>query len=321
MEEEEYSSYPPVFRHIGGHSSAAHGGGGAILPSVDLPVVDFQDLRPAALGEICREWGIFRLVNHGIPPSLSRRLHDEAKRLISLPFELKQTRFAGDPVTYFFGTPAASLPLRGVNWVEGLNIPLGGELPPTSAAGADSSYFRGLAEEFGAQSSAVARELFETLAEDLGLAGERRASSFSGAGKLLRLHRYPFSPLAGGHLGMDAHTDSSLLTLVSDGDVGGLQILHGGAWLAVDPLPGSLLVNLGDMMQAISDDQFKSVKHRVQASNGEERISICFFAFPPEDRPIRSSRYREFTYRDFKAKVQEDIQAVGFKVGLDRFRI
>ncbi|CAA6661828.1 unnamed protein product [Spirodela intermedia] len=295
MEEEEYSSYPPVFRHIGGHSSAAHGGGGAILPSVDLPVVDFQDLRPAALGEICREWGIFRLVNHGIPPSLSRRLHDEAKRLISLPFELKQTRFAGDPVTYFFGTPAAASP-----------------------SGESTG---GLAEEFGAQSSAVARELFETLAEDLGLAGERRASSFSGAGKLLRLHRYPFSPLAGGHLGMDAHTDSSLLTLVSDGDVGGLQILHGGAWLAVDPLPGSLLVNLGDMMQAISDDQFKSVKHRVQASNGEERISICFFAFPPEDRPIRSSRYREFTYRDFKAKVQEDIQAVGFKVGLDRFRI
>lgn len=107
-----------------------------------------------------------------------------------------------------------------------------------------------MAEEFGKQSSAVARELFETLAGDLGLAGEQRASSFfSGAGELLRLHRYPFSPLAGGRLGMAAHTDSSLLTLVSDGNVGGLQILHGGAWFAVDPLPGSLLVNLGDMMQ------------------------------------------------------------------------
>lgn len=142
MEGEESSSYPPVFRNLGGLSAAAVGGGCAVLPSIDLPVVDFRDMRPAALGEICREWGVFRLVNHGIPPSLSRRLHDEAKRLLCLPFEFKQTTFAGGPVSYFFGTPAVNLSPREVNWVEGLNMPLGGDLPSTAAAAADSSYFR-----------------------------------------------------------------------------------------------------------------------------------------------------------------------------------
>lgn len=70
----------------------------------------------------------------------------------------------------------------------------------------------------------------------------------------------------------------------------------------------------------MSDDEYKSVKHRVKVNKSKERISICYFVFPTDDGIIQSSRYRPFTYADFRAQVQEDIKTHGFKVGLDRFK-
>jgi len=51
----------------------------------------------------------------------------------------------------------------------------------------------------------------------------------------------------------------------------------------------------------------------------KERISLCYFAFPGEEVVIESSKYKPFTYNEFRAQVQEDIKALGHKVGLSRF--
>jgi len=70
----------------------------------------------------------------------------------------------------------------------------------------------------------------------------------------------------------------------------------------------------------MSDDKYKSVTHRVKLNSERERISICYFVFPDEDLQIQSSKYRPFSYKEFRAKVQEDIKTVGHKVGLPRFQ-
>lgn len=57
------------------------------------------------------------------------------------------------------------------------------------------------------------------------------------------------------------------------------------------------------------------------ANGSKERMSMCFFVFPKEDFKIRSLSYREFSYSEFKAQVQEDIKVTGDKVGLKRFRL
>ena len=95
-----------------------------------LPVMDLECMEMEKLGEVCREWGIFRLVNHGIPLSLLSQLEDHAKRLFGLPFESKEAVFT-TPVSYFWGTPALtksgvalSQTPQNVNWVEGFNVPL-----------------------------------------------------------------------------------------------------------------------------------------------------------------------------------------------------
>ncbi|XP_050140624.1 gibberellin 2-beta-dioxygenase 8-like isoform X2 [Malus sylvestris] len=268
-------SYPPPFRSLP-DSTQAVDLDGQVNPVHDsedpIPVVDLQSLK---LGEACEFWGIFRLVNHGVPPTLLTQLREHAKMVFSLPFESKQSLIT-NPLSYFWGTPAltpsgaalstkGSSTLQNINWVEGLNVPL-----------AQLS--------FQIDNPIIA--------------------SFSSASAW----------------GMDVHTDSSVLSILNQDEVGGLEVLKDNEWFSVNPIPNTLIVNLGDMMQAISDDKYKSVKHRVKVNRSKERVSICYFVFPGEGSVIRSSNYKPFTYRDFQNEVQQDIKSVGYKVGLERFQ-
>nr|UXG53457.1 GA2ox8 [Liriodendron chinense] len=177
-------------------------------------------------------------------------------------------------------------------------------------------------EEYGRHMVRVARQLFEALATNLAFDPMQKVSYLSDSDGLLRVYRYPCCPVTTGEVfGMDAHTDSSVLSILNQDEVGGLQVLRDLKWVDVRPIPGTLVVNLGDMMQAMSNDEYKSVKHRVVVNGRRERLSICYFGFPMEDGAIHSSKYKTFTYKEFRAKVQEDIKTTGFKVGLDRFKL
>lgn len=71
----------------------------------------------------------------------------------------------------------------------------------------------------------------------------------------------------------------------------------------------------------ISDDEYKSVKHRVKTKKNRktERHSVCYFVFPKRECVIKSSNYKPFTYSEFEAQVQADVQSHGTKIGLPRF--
>ncbi|KAL6606300.1 hypothetical protein ACP70R_041953 [Stipagrostis hirtigluma subsp. patula] len=290
---------------------------------LELPTVDLE-APGEALAAACRRLGAFRLANHGVPAELSARLFAAARdELGRASFEAKQARPG-----YFWGTPALSLRVRDVNWVEGFHLDLGRR--PTADDPSSPPPFGGdLAREYGGHMARVARALFDPLAAALGLDAGRAASYLAERDGTLRVYRYPPCPAPPfgrrrrrRPLGMEAHTDSSVLSIINQDDVGGLQVLHGGAWRGVAPAPGTLLVNLGDMARAISGDAFASVRHRVAAAGaGAGRLSLCYFAFPRDDAVLSrdGSRYRPFTYAEFREQVQADIKALGSKVGLDRF--
>lgn len=127
-------SYPPVFRQKNNDQTQMVDPNGSSVKdfqkyySDPVPLIDLQRMNLEKFGEACKDWGLFRLVNHGIPVTLMSQLQGQAKKLFSLSFESKQRVFTS-PVSYFWGTPAltpsgAALAPQNINWVEGFNVPL-----------------------------------------------------------------------------------------------------------------------------------------------------------------------------------------------------
>ncbi|KAJ8769814.1 hypothetical protein K2173_007674 [Erythroxylum novogranatense] len=294
---------------------------------VVIPVIDLENPNPEKIGGACKDWGMFRLVNHGVPLNILTQLQDHSRDLFSLSFERKQSLFT-TPLSYFWGTPAltpSGTALTGVprnmNWVEGLNIPLGLLAEFGAADNAKLHSFRVLIEEYGGHLAKLASTVFEVMAKNLNLNPQHSKSYLSESTGFVRVYRYPQCSMARESWGMDVHTDSSVISILFQDQVGGLELLKDDKWLKVKPIPHTLILNLGDMMQAISNDEYKSVKHRVKLNKWDERLSICYFVFPAEGGVIQSSKYKPFTYSDFQAQVQQDIKALGYKVGLDKFRV
>ncbi|EMS62244.1 Gibberellin 2-beta-dioxygenase 8 [Triticum urartu] len=315
------------------------------LEELELPTVDLEAEEPSLTGQLvaaCRDPGVFRLVNHGVPCDLTARLFGLARGLLELDAANK-SRLPG----YFCGTPAlAALPVKQLNWLEGLHVD--GDrchsCPDAADGEADGSalsqFMEAVSGEYVAHMARIARKLFDALASgELGLDEEQRASYLTERGSIFRAYRYPATASGRRQLGMEAHTDSSVLSILNQDMVGGLQVLCRGRgdrdkeearWLAVRPVEGALVVNVGDMLQAMSGGAYRSPEHRVVAPAWTEvdRMSLCYFAFPQEDAVIvgpasacRQEVYRAFSYGEFREQVQADVKASGSKVGLARFRV
>lgn len=89
------------------------------------------------------------------------------------------------------------------------------------------------------------------MADDLNLCPKKSDSYLSLPTGFLRVYRYLRCPMADQMLGIDVHTDSSVLSILHQDDVGGLQVYKDGEWLDAKPIPNTLIVNIGDMMQVL----------------------------------------------------------------------
>ncbi|KAI4970538.1 DIBOA-glucoside dioxygenase BX6-like [Hordeum vulgare subsp. vulgare] len=255
-----------------------------------IPVVDLSRPRPevvAAVRAAAGTAGFFQLVNHGVPEAAMDGMQAAVRRFNEEPPEGKApyyTRDAARRVRYNCNADLFRTQLgkwRDTIYME--DVDRKGEeeddeelLPPA---------FRGVAPGYTAEMRALGRALFELLSEALGV---RRGYLEEEAGCLEALsvsgHYYPACPEPHLTLGAVRHTDPGFLTVLLQDGVGGLQVLvdDGGgkpaAWAAVPAVPGALVVNVGDFLQLVSNDMFKSVTHRVVSNSVGPRVSVaCFF--------------------------------------------
>ncbi|MCJ1226261.1 hypothetical protein MMC12_002911 [Toensbergia leucococca] len=167
--------------------------------------------------------------------------------------------------------------------------------------------FRAFTTKFYWELRKTAQMILEAFAEGLNLTEEEKKQIFrahSGHNNQLRLLHYP--PVPAGDLEkqivarMPAHTDWSSFTLLFQDDCGGLELEdphQEGKFLPAKPVPNALVLNIGDMLQRLSNDTFISATHRVTLPplqdrfNGAQRLtrarySIPYFVAPDSDTLI-----------------------------------
>jgi isopenicillin N synthase-like dioxygenase len=102
---------------------------------------------------------------------------------------------------------------------------------------------------------------------------------------LFRIFRYPPGDDVG--WGVAEHTDYGLLTILAQDRHGGLEVRGPDGWLAVPAGPDVLVVNLGDMLDRMTEGRYRSTPHRVRNTSGHERLSFPFFVDPSWDAVCR----------------------------------
>ncbi|AES92685.2 putative aminocyclopropanecarboxylate oxidase [Medicago truncatula] len=102
-----------------------------------------------------------------------------------------------------------------------------------------------------------------------------------------KVSNYPPCPKPDLIKGLRAHTDAGgIILLFQDDKVGGLQLLKDGQWIDVPPMRHSIVINLGDQIEVITNGKYKSVLHRVIAQTDGKRMSIASFYNPGNDAVI-----------------------------------
>uniref|UniRef100_A0A803R7G0 Fe2OG dioxygenase domain-containing protein n=1 Tax=Cannabis sativa TaxID=3483 RepID=A0A803R7G0_CANSA len=155
--------------------------------------------------------------------------------------------------------------------------------------------------------------LFELLSEALGLDPNYLSNIGCAEGLFVLGHYYPPCPQPELTMGTTKHSDNDFITLLLQDDLnGGLQVLKDNKWFDVPPVSGALVINIGDILQLITNDKFKSNEHRVLASKNGPRISVASFfstnmlptskVFGPIKELLsenNSPKYKEITLRDY----------------------
>lgn len=137
---------------------------------------------------------------------------------------------------------------------------------------------------------ALARRIVSAFAVGLGLAPDYFDADFARPTTFLRLLHYPPQPVsrADDEFGSAPHTDYGCITLLAQDDSGGLQVRSAeGTWLDARPIPGTFVLNAGDLMPRWTNGRFKSTPHRVINLSGGDRYSIPYFYDPSMDAVVQ----------------------------------
>ncbi|GER56265.1 2-oxoglutarate (2OG) and Fe(II)-dependent oxygenase superfamily protein, partial [Striga asiatica] len=278
----------------------------------DLPLIDLDRLNLGGrearackkqIAKASREWGFFQVVNHGISREILDKMRDEQMKLFKRPFREKKTgckdlKFSAG--SYRWGTPFATC-LKHLSWSEAFHVSF-------------------IMEQVALTVSKLSQELVDILADELGKSSRFFKETCLPDTCYLRLNRYPVCPIYPKMFGIMPHTDSDFITVLHQDHVGGLQLVRDGKWFAVKPNQDALIINIGDLFQAWSNNVYKSVEHRVVANPLHERFSTAYFFCPSYDTLIQSEIeprvYRSFSFGEYRKQVQEDVKVFGHKIGL-----
>jgi len=304
------------------------------VPVIDIDRLDQADTL-AAIDHACREWGFFQVVGHGVGDDLAAEIMNEGRRFFAMPREhkLELERTERNPWGYF----DRELTKNEVDWKQVFDVG-----PCDKAAGIVAQWpswtpsFQSSVLKYYDAAETLAFALLAAIERNLGAPSGDLSCDFTPRHtSFLRLNYYP--PHAGAPtaptdlMGVNEHTDAGVLTVLLQDDQAGLEGFRNDGWHLVEPRRDALVINIGDILQVWSNDQYQAALHRVVTNTTDDRISVPFFLSPSYGTnyaPLPSTvdaahpaRYRPINWGEFRsARTAGDFADLGEEIQITHFR-
>ncbi|KAE8075619.1 hypothetical protein FH972_014315 [Carpinus fangiana] len=238
----------------------------------------------AKINDACENWGFFELINHSIPHEFMDNLERLAKEHYKKCMEQRFKELVASKAL-----EGAKAEVNDMDWESTFHVR---HLPQSNISEIPDleDEYRKVIKEFALKLEKLAEELLDLLCENLGLEkGYLKKAFYGSKGPTFgtKVSNYPPCPQPELIKGLRAHTDAGgIILLFQDHKVSGLQLLKDGQWIDVPPMRHSIVINLGDQLEVITNGKYKSVLHRVIAQTDGNRMSIASFYNPGSDAVI-----------------------------------
>ncbi|KAG0558256.1 hypothetical protein KC19_10G014500 [Ceratodon purpureus] len=302
---------------------------GQTLPVVDIAAiregsVEERQANVATMLEAAKSWGFFRIANHGIPLEVVKQVEADGKEFFALPMERKMRVRSSDVVNFFGYTAGSPIKWKSKWWLEGLQLKVteNGLDDLVAQAYPDepdhAARFKKDLTAFFTPVHELSRFLVEELTEALGLTRDtftrHEVTQMNSTG---RMNHYPVCSDPDSVLGIPAHGDIQMTSILYQDGAGGLQVLKDdGQWVGIRPEESTLVVNIGDTFMALTNGILRSAVHRAVLNSKKDRYSTVYFygidntttlTVPPElvteEHPLK---YRPFTVQEHRKYLMEN---------------
>lgn len=261
------------------------------IPTISMKSLlseESMDSELAKLDHACREWGFFQLVDHGVSKSLVEKMKTEAHEIFNLPMEEKKKFWRTPTDVEGFGQSFVVSEEQKLDWGDRFYLrTLPTNLRKPHLLPCLPLPFRDTLENYSKQVQSVAKAVLAQIAKAVNMEASEMENLFENGTQSLRMNYYPPCPQPEKVIGLRPHSDSVGLTiLLQVNEVEGLQIRKDGMWVPVKPLPDAFIVNIGDILEIVTNGTYRSIEHRATVNAGKERLSIAAFHSPRRDGVI-----------------------------------
>ncbi|BBN00738.1 protein MpDOXC6 [Marchantia polymorpha subsp. ruderalis] len=289
----------------------------------EIPVIDLtgsegpeREKLCKELAKACEEWGFFQVINHGIDESLLKRAQKVYTDFFYLPAEEKMKILIPDDCIEGWKHPtltASSELLKNISgsktaeyvnsvWLP--DLPQHREKWPTSPPALQPTIV-----EFVHEAKGLHEKILTMIAEGLGLESDAFVKRFLAPRVSVRSNFYPLRSEEKSEGFVHPHSDVSGTTLLLSDMVAGLEVKKDDSWVQVEPRPNGFVVNVGDLVEILSNGKLRSVLHRGLPNLTMERLSIACFYMANNDAVIapveellddeHPPKYRSIRFEDY----------------------
>ena len=262
------------------------------IASVSLKDADRDpDAFAEKLGRSFEDYGFTIIADHGIPDELIHRAEEKAKAFFALPEDVKHRYLipgGGGARGY---TPFGIETAKGHKahdlkefWHVGRDLPQGHRFRdhmPDNLWPAEVPSFKDTFQELFATFDRTGVKILNAVARFLKIDENYFEDAVREGNSVLRaLHYPPQTEPTGEHIRAGAHEDINAITLLLGAEEAGLELLtRDGRWIPVSPRPGELVINIGDMLQRLTNGRLRSTSHRV-VNPTPDRASHARYSMP-----------------------------------------